>query len=413
MTDEELLQVIEQAAKKRLTKLDLSGYNLTSLPPEIAQLSNLRNLELSHNNLTALPPEITQLCNLKTLVFNGNSLRQLPPGIGELINLTELSLASNGLSMFPSEIGQLTNLTVLNLNHNRLTLLPSVIGRLTNLANLHLYRNELDVLPPEIRHLIKLTKLDLSHNHLSELPTEIGRLTNLRWLELNGNQLTALPPEISKLTKLKVLDLRDNPLPIPPEVLEKKGEPAFIIGYYLQHEIGLKRSLNRAKMLLVPQESTSKTSSPSPPGNTIQYYSCFISFSSKDEAFARRLHADLQQQGVRCWFAPEDMKIGARIRPTIDQSIRLHDKLLLVLSEHSINSDWVEKEVETAFEEERKRNQIVLFPVRLDEAAMETDLAWAADIRRTRHIGDFSLWQDHDAYQRAFERLLRDLKAEG
>src|SRR5438270_8000096 len=49
-----------------------------------------------------------------------------------------------------------------------------------------------------------------------------------------------------------------------------------------------------------------------------RYYSCFISYSSADEDFAKRLHADLQDNGVRCWFAPEDMKIGDRIRPAID-----------------------------------------------------------------------------------------------
>jgi uncharacterized protein YjbI with pentapeptide repeats len=145
----------------------------------------------------------------------------------------------------------------------------------------------------------------------------------------------------------------------------------------------------------------------------IQYYSCFISYSGQDEAFAHRLHADLQQKGVRCWFAPEDMKIGDKIRSTIDQSIRIHDKLLIILSENSLNSEWVESEVEKAFEEERKRKQTVLFPVRLDEVVMETNQPWAAEIRRTRHIGDFSRWKDHDAYQAAFERLLRDLKAEG
>ena len=148
-------------------------------------------------------------------------------------------------------------------------------------------------------------------------------------------------------------------------------------------------------------------------GEAIQYYSCFISHSSQDEAFAQRLHADFQQKGVRCWFAPEDMKIGDKIRLAIDQSIRIHDKLLIILSENSLNSEWVESEVERAFEEERKRKQTVLFPVRLDEAVMETNQPWAAEIRRTRHIGDFSRWRDHDAYQAAFERLLRDLKAEG
>jgi hypothetical protein len=143
----------------------------------------------------------------------------------------------------------------------------------------------------------------------------------------------------------------------------------------------------------------------------IQYYSCFISYSSKDDAFAQRLHTDLQQKGVRCWFAPEDMKIGDEIRPRSQESIKGHDKLLVVLSEHSINSAWVKTEVETAFEEERKRNKTVLFPVRLDGTVMQTDQAWAADIRRTRNIGDFSRWKDPDSYHQALDRLLRDLKA--
>jgi uncharacterized protein YjbI with pentapeptide repeats len=54
-----------------------------------------------------------------------------------------------------------------------------------------------------------------------------------------------------------------------------------------------------------------------------QFYSCFISHASQDRAFAERLHADLQNKGVRCWFAPEDMKIGDHIRPRIDETIRL------------------------------------------------------------------------------------------
>ena len=45
-------------------------------------------------------------------------------------------------------------------------------------------------------------------------------------------------------------------------------------------------------------------------------------------------------------------------------------------------------------------------------AVMETEESWATEIRRTRHIGDFSRWKDHDVYQEALERLLRDLKVE-
>jgi hypothetical protein len=143
----------------------------------------------------------------------------------------------------------------------------------------------------------------------------------------------------------------------------------------------------------------------------IEFYSCFISYSSKDHEFAERLHADLRGKNVRCWFAPEDLKTGDRLRPSFDEAIRIHDKLMVLLSESSISSPWVEKEVETAFEKERREKRTVLFPIRLDDAVMETNEAWAADIRRGRHIGDFREWKNHDSYKKAFERLLRDLKA--
>ncbi len=121
---------------------------------------------------------------------------------------------------------------------------------------------------------------------------------------------------------------------------------------------------------------------PSLVGQAIQHYSCFISYSSKDEGFVRRLHADLQDNGVRCWFAPEDMKIGAKILDTLDEAIRLRDKVLLVLSEASIASDWVEDEVTKAFAEERQRGGVVLFPVRLDDAVFATNEAWARQAAR-------------------------------
>jgi hypothetical protein len=69
----------------------------------------------------------------------------------------------------------------------------------------------------------------------------------------------------------------------------------------------------------------------------------------------------------------------------------------------------VEIEVTTAFEEERTRKQIVLFPVRLDDAVMTPKEAWAAQLR-ARNIGDFRHWKDHDGYKKSFERVLRDLK---
>jgi TIR domain len=143
----------------------------------------------------------------------------------------------------------------------------------------------------------------------------------------------------------------------------------------------------------------------------IQFYSCFISHSSKDQDFAERLHADLQAKGVWCWFAPEDLKAEDRFQESIEESIRVYDKVMIVLSEASVMSRWVEREVLAAREREDRENRLVLFPVRIDDAIKEAPQPWAADLRRSRHIGDFRAWHQDPAYRTAFDRLLRDLKA--
>jgi hypothetical protein len=142
----------------------------------------------------------------------------------------------------------------------------------------------------------------------------------------------------------------------------------------------------------------------------IQFYSCFISYNSKDQKFTQRLHDDLQNNGVRCWFAPEDLKIGDEFRRTIGQQIRVRDKLLIILSKNSIQSEWVGDEVEKALAEEKEQGTLKLFPIRLDGAVLKAKDDWAEKIRLRRHIGDFSAWKDEGKYRSAFERLLKDLK---
>jgi uncharacterized protein YjbI with pentapeptide repeats len=145
----------------------------------------------------------------------------------------------------------------------------------------------------------------------------------------------------------------------------------------------------------------------------IQFYSCFISYSTKDQMFADRLHADLQNKGVRCWFAPHDLPIGAKTWDTIDEAIRLRDKLLLILSKASIESEWVEDEVNKAYAEERSRKKTVLFPIRIDNEVTCTAEPWAVKLRDQRNIGDFRQWKRPEPYQKSLDRLLRDLKASG
>jgi uncharacterized protein YjbI with pentapeptide repeats len=152
----------------------------------------------------------------------------------------------------------------------------------------------------------------------------------------------------------------------------------------------------------------------------IQFYSCFISYSTKDEEFARRLYSRMRDEQLRVWFAPEDIKGGRKLYEQIESAIQLHDRVLLVLSENSMQSEWVMTEIRRAKKTEIEENRRKLFPITLvDFEKIKTWKCFDADTGkdlaievREYFIPDFSNWKDHDAFEAAFSKLLRDLKAE-
>jgi uncharacterized protein YjbI with pentapeptide repeats len=142
----------------------------------------------------------------------------------------------------------------------------------------------------------------------------------------------------------------------------------------------------------------------------LSHQSCFISYSGKDNEFVEKLYTDLQNKGVRCWLASEDMKIGDKTWDSIYHYIRMRDKVLLILSEDSISSNWIEDEVNAALAEENKRKMPILLPIRVDASVLENDMAWAEYINKTRNILDFSNWKDHDTYLDVLDSLLDVIK---
>lgn len=152
----------------------------------------------------------------------------------------------------------------------------------------------------------------------------------------------------------------------------------------------------------------------------IQFYSCFISYSHRDEDFTLHLYSRMRNNGLRVWYAPEEMKGGQKLHEQIFRAIHVHDKLLLVLSDHSLQSEWVATEIRRAKTAEREEGRRKLFPIRL--VAFDAIQKWECfDAESGKDLGielreyfipDFSNWKDRDAFEKAFDRLLCDLKAE-
>jgi len=131
--------------KVTLRDLNLSGNNLTTLPPSLLGLSGLRNLFIGANRLLRLPRGINQLKRLKVFYLGGNCLRQLPEEIGQLSHLVALILSDNLLDCLPDSLSDLKKLQCLQIHKNRLTTLPHDLVLLKSLRELSLRDNPLVV----------------------------------------------------------------------------------------------------------------------------------------------------------------------------------------------------------------------------------------------------------------------------
>jgi hypothetical protein len=139
----------------------------------------------------------------------------------------------------------------------------------------------------------------------------------------------------------------------------------------------------------------------------------FHQLLGKGPAVCRKASCRFAEQGGSLLVCAAHLPIGAKTWDAIDEAIRLRDKLLVILSEASLGSDWGEDEVSKGLAEERSREQVVLLPIRIDNEVMSTAEPWAVKLRDQRNIGDFRQWKKPAEYQKSLDRLLRDLKTGG
>ena len=150
-----------------------------------------------------------------------------------------------------------------------------------------------------------------------------------------------------------------------------------------------------------------------------RFRSCFVSHSTADQAFVVQLVDRLKAAGVRVWCAPEDLVPGRKIHEEVAGAIASFDRLVVVLSDASMASRWVQTEVRWARRRELEEGTRVLFPVslvqfgtlkgwQLFDADSGQDLA--AEIREY-FVADFSAWRNRRAFAESVTTLLRGLEA--
>jgi uncharacterized protein YjbI with pentapeptide repeats len=141
----------------------------------------------------------------------------------------------------------------------------------------------------------------------------------------------------------------------------------------------------------------------------VQINPLFISYNHDDGPFVDKMEQHLNGKGVRFWRDVHHATAG-RLDKIVDRAMRLNPTMLLVLSEHSVNSDWVEYEAAKARELEKEMKRDVLCPVALDDSWKNCD--WSELLRRQimkYHILPFAKWQDNNFFARQFNKLIEGL----
>ena len=106
-------------------------------------------------------------------------------------------------------------------------------------------------------------------------------------------------------------------------------------------------------------------------GELIPDYDVFVSYSSKDEAAANQVLHSLEEDKVRCWIAPRDIKGGANWSASIIDAIENCRAMVLIYSSHSNLSQQVLREVERAV-----AKQVVIIPFRIDDVPMTQEMEY-------------------------------------
>lgn len=121
----------------------------------------------------------------------------------------------------------------------------------------------------------------------------------------------------------------------------------------------------------------------------------FLSHSSHDKPFIRKLASDLKANGVQVWLDELNIQVGESIPEKISQGLAESDYFLFASSKDSVGSEWVKRELNSALLKEVEKRAVTIFPIKLDDSPMPTIIA-------DKKYADFS-----QSYRQGLADLLR------
>lgn len=132
-----------------------------------------------------------------------------------------------------------------------------------------------------------------------------------------------------------------------------------------------------------------------------RYDGIFLSHTSDDKPFVRKLKNDLERHGVtKVWLDEAEIQIGDSLIKKIEEGLKMTKYIGVVLSPRSIKSKWVEKELDVAMNREIGSGEVVVLPLVIEECILPTFL-------EGKLYADF---YSPEKYEDSLQKLLRRLR---
>ncbi len=88
----------------------------------------------------------------------------------------------------------------------------------------------------------------------------------------------------------------------------------------------------------------------------------FLCHSSSDKLFVDRLASDLEKVNIGVWYDKWEIKVGDSLIEKIQEGLNNNDYLAIILSQESVMSEWVKRELNSALMKEIKEKKVVVLP---------------------------------------------------
>ena len=130
--------------------------------------------------------------------------------------------------------------------------------------------------------------------------------------------------------------------------------------------------------------------------------SVFLSHSSNDKDFVRKLTGRLRESKVNVWLDENELNIGDSLTGEVGSAVYECEFFAVVLSKNSMASNWVQTELQNALQREIDEKRVVVLPILLEEIELPTFL-------RGKLRADFTSEEKFEAsFQKLLRRFLRD-----